>query len=79
MGRAADTVEFPPEDRYVIIEETWKRLERRLRIDGVGEPAIANARSCFVASLYATAAAMTVERYDATDVSQMAFRIEMQK
>lgn len=62
-----------------LIEETWKRLERRVRIDGASEDAITNMRQAFVGALYATAAAMTVERFDAQDVSQTAFKIEMQK
>ena len=61
-----------------MIEETWGRLERRLRVDGAGEQLISNMRQAFVGGLYVAAATLGAGG-TTKQVSETAFKIENQK
>lgn len=62
-----------------MIETTWERLEQGARARGSLEKDIVNMRVAFVAALYAAAMAMAYEGAGSKQVSEIAFRLEMQK
>lgn len=62
-----------------IIEETWRRLERRLGERGADGQTVANMREGFVAGVYAASASMISENAASRDISEAAGRVEQRR
>jgi hypothetical protein len=60
-----------------VVIRTWEDLQERCTAEGILPQQMNNMKQAFAAGLYAASAAITIERAQARDISEDAFRIEM--